>query len=58
VSSPPADGRANAEAERVLSRVFRCEVRLVAGMRSRRKTFETDVDESTLAARLIDVFGD
>ena len=57
VSSPASDGRANAEAERLLSEILGSRVRLVGGARSRRKRFEASLDQPTLDARLRAAFG-
>ncbi len=61
VTSPPVDGAANAEAQRVLADAFRLrprQVRLITGSSSRTKRFELDgVDDTAVAealARLID----
>jgi uncharacterized protein (TIGR00251 family) len=37
LSSPPQGGKANQELIKELSRVFRCEVRILDGLKSRRK---------------------
>jgi uncharacterized protein (TIGR00251 family) len=37
VTSPPREGQANQEIVRELPRLLRCEVRILGGMRSRRK---------------------
>jgi uncharacterized protein (TIGR00251 family) len=37
LSSPPQAGRANQELVRELSKLFRCEVRILDGLKSRRK---------------------
>lgn len=57
VASPASDGRANAEAERVLTELIGSQVRLVGGQRSRRKRFAVDLDQASLDARLRAVFG-
>lgn len=57
VKAPPADGKANAEAEAVLSKLLGARVRLSGGGRSRRKTFEIDLPRPTLDGRLRKVFG-
>jgi len=58
VRAAPTDGAANAEAERTLRSAISGDVRLVAGARSRRKTFETELDADVLAERLRIAFGD
>jgi uncharacterized protein YggU (UPF0235/DUF167 family) len=58
VKAPATDGRANAEAERVLADLLKTTVRLVAGARSRRKTFEAAGSRYALDARIRGVFGD
>jgi uncharacterized protein (TIGR00251 family) len=57
VSSPASDGRANAEAERLLSELLGTRVHLVVGARSRIKRFEADLDVHDLDQRLRGVFG-
>jgi uncharacterized protein (TIGR00251 family) len=37
LASPPREGQANQELVRELSRLLRCEVRILSGLRSRRK---------------------
>ena len=56
VRSQPTDGRANAEAERLLAKLYRARVSLVSGTRSRRKTFEVDV--GSIEERSREIFGD
>jgi uncharacterized protein YggU (UPF0235/DUF167 family) len=56
VRASPTKGRANQEAERVLSRLLKAPVTLVGGSRSRRKTFETDLAPGELALRMASVF--
>lgn len=59
VTSPPAEGRANSEAERSLSELLGGRVRLTGGGRSRRKTFEIEsLSSSKLEDRLRRTFGD
>jgi uncharacterized protein YggU (UPF0235/DUF167 family) len=58
VASPPAEGRANAEAERLLADVLRASVRLSSGARSRRKRFDTDLAAGVLERRLTEIFGE
>jgi uncharacterized protein len=57
VTSPPADGRANAEAEKLLSKIVGKRVRIVGGTRSRKKTFEVDLPAAALAAKLREALG-
>lgn len=57
VRAPARDGRANAEAEQVLSRVLAVRVRVVSGARSRRKVVEADLPAEVLRRRLEAVFG-
>ncbi len=57
VTSPPADGRANAEAERLLSSIVGADATLRSGARSRRKSFDVDLDPASLAKRLAEAFG-
>jgi uncharacterized protein YggU (UPF0235/DUF167 family) len=57
IGAAPTDGRANAEAERVLTKLLGSRVTLVRGSRSRRKTFEVDLPPAGLRARVADVFG-
>lgn len=57
VKAPPTDGRANAEAERILSDALGIRVRLVAGGRARRKTFEAEATKAALDSLLGRVFG-
>jgi hypothetical protein len=57
VKAPPADGKANAEAERVLTDLLGSRVTLVRGGQSRKKTFEIDVTDAEVARRLVTVFG-
>ena len=57
VSAPASDGRANREAERLLTDVLSAAIDLVGGQRSRRKIFETDLAGAELDRRLRDVFG-
>ena len=56
--SPPADGKANAEAERLLTDLLGAKATLVTGATSRRKTFEIALDEAEVARRVHDAFGD
>jgi uncharacterized protein YggU (UPF0235/DUF167 family) len=56
VKSPPADGRANAEAEKLLSKILGVRVALVGGASSRRKTFEVNLSPAALRARLDEAF--
>jgi uncharacterized protein YggU (UPF0235/DUF167 family) len=56
VSSPASDGKANAEAERLLSDLVAARVQLVGGMRSRRKRFDVALEQDDLARRLRDAF--
>jgi uncharacterized protein YggU (UPF0235/DUF167 family) len=58
LSAPPAEGRANAEAERVLSALIGVKVRLVGGGRARTKTFEADIERKALTDKLGTVFGE
>jgi len=55
VSAPPADGKANDEAVRLLSDILCANVRLVAGAKSRRKVFEVNVND--LDRRIVAIFG-
>ena len=57
LASPPADGRANAEAERLLSSIVGATATLRSGARSRRKSFDVDLDAGSLAKRLAKAFG-
>jgi uncharacterized protein YggU (UPF0235/DUF167 family) len=57
VSSPASDGRANAEAEKLLSEIIGARVELIGGMRSRRKRFEVDLASEQLETRLRLAFG-
>jgi uncharacterized protein YggU (UPF0235/DUF167 family) len=57
VKSPPTDGRANAEAEKLLGRLLGARVGLVHGARARRKTFSAELTRGELEARLREVFG-
>jgi uncharacterized protein (TIGR00251 family) len=57
VKSPPAEGRANTDAARILTDLFRTKVRLAAGARSRKKTFEIDLPKQVVDERLRQVFG-
>lgn len=57
MKAPPADGKANAEAEAVLSKLLGARVRLVSRGRSRRKTFEVDLPRPTLEGLLRKTFG-
>lgn len=57
VSSPPVEGRANAEVERLLREALGAPVRVVRGERGRVKLAEADLDPETLARRLSDAFG-
>jgi uncharacterized protein YggU (UPF0235/DUF167 family) len=57
VKSPPTDGRANAEAEKLLGRLLGSRVSLVRGASARRKTFSAELTRAELDARLRDVFG-
>lgn len=56
VTSPPSDGRANAEAEKRLSEILGAPVRLVGGSRWKRKTFDTELAAADLDARLVALF--
>ena len=56
VTAPPVDGRANKEAEKLLSEIVGCDVRLVAGARSRTKTFEADLPRKALDQKLRTLF--
>jgi len=58
VKSPPTDGRANAEAEKLLRRLLGSRVVLVRGANARRKTFSTGLTRAELETQLRDVFGD
>ena len=58
VKAPPKDGRANAEAEKALSRMLGAPVTLVRGTRSRRKTFSVELPSGELEGRLVAIFGD
>jgi uncharacterized protein YggU (UPF0235/DUF167 family) len=59
VTSPPADGRANSEAERSLSELLGGRVRLTGGGRSRRKTFEIEsLSTRAMEEILRQAFGD
>jgi uncharacterized protein YggU (UPF0235/DUF167 family) len=57
VASPPTDGRANAEVERVLGRLLGCRVRLTGGLRSRRKRVEVALSSGEVERRLVRGFG-
>ena len=57
VAAAPADGKANADVERVLSRLLGAHVRVVRGQTSRTKVIEVDVAPAVLEERLIGVFG-
>jgi uncharacterized protein YggU (UPF0235/DUF167 family) len=58
VAAPASDGRANREAERVLSELLNSAIALTGGQRSRRKVFETDLGETELDDRMRRAFGD
>lgn len=58
VRSRATEGRANAEAERVLSKLLGADVRLAAGGRSRRKRFDIPLMQAVVDVRLREVFGD
>ncbi len=57
LAAPPTDGRANTEAERVLSDLLQARVTIVAGVRSRRKTLEVALAEDELKRRIEKLFG-
>jgi len=57
VTAPPAGGAANAEAERLLTDLVGARVTLVGGAKSRRKTFDVNLEQNLLDARLTDAFG-
>jgi uncharacterized protein YggU (UPF0235/DUF167 family) len=57
LASTPTDGKANAEAERVLTTLLGVRVTLAAGAKSRRKTFEVALDADELAPRISAIFG-
>ncbi len=53
VASPPEDGRANAEVEKLLTEMLDSPVRLIRGMRGRSKVFEvTHSQEETVLKKL------
>ena len=52
VSAPASDGRANAEAERLLGELLGSRVTLAGGARSRRKRFDVELTDDVLDARL------
>jgi hypothetical protein len=58
VKAPPTDGRANAEAEELLSDLLGARVRIVGGTQARRKRFEVDEGRSETEERLRSVFGE
>ena len=58
VKSPPVDGKANDDAERVLTALLGSRVTLVRGAQSRKKTFEIGLSEEQLASAMRAVFGD
>lgn len=58
VRSRATDGRANAEAQRVLTELLAVKVELATGAHSRRKTFVANLEQGVADARLREVFGD
>jgi hypothetical protein len=57
VKAPPVDGKANAEAERMLTELLDARCTLVRGAQSRKKTFEVDLEPAELDVRLDSCFG-
>jgi uncharacterized protein YggU (UPF0235/DUF167 family) len=57
VKAPASEGRANAEAERLLSDALSVSVQLVRGAKSRRKSFEVDLEPEQIEQRLREAFG-
>lgn len=58
VLAPPTEGRANAEAEKVLADLIGARVCLVGGAKSRRKTFEVNLNQDEIEQRLRRAFGE
>lgn len=57
IASPPVEGRANREVERILNEALGGPCKLVGGLRGRTKIVETDLDAGEVAARLDALFG-
>lgn len=57
VRSAASEGRANAEAEALLSDLIAARVVLVRGAKSRRKTFDVGLDQQQIDDRLREAFG-